>query len=74
MSAYLVVVEDDKYGVLDPRIIGPFPSEYEATKFRDLHVMGEPIDGGYATCHVICDSACNMTPDQAADAYEEWSL
>ncbi len=54
MSVFVVLTADDKQGVLDPEVVGPFADEASAESFIENHPRHigrgviEPFDGGYA--------------------------
>lgn len=59
MSAFVVITTDDKYGALNPEVLGPFSNDEAAWDFIKAHLRHicdghiEPIDGGYEGATVV---------------------
>lgn len=62
MTAFVVITSDDKQGVLNPAIYGPFETSRDADAFIERHprwngMMVEPSDGGYCGAIVVDEEA-----------------
>ena len=74
-ETFIVLTADDKYGTLDPEIIGPFPDLEAAMKFGvdyldDLGGFREPLDGGYAGVVYVNKDGCTCPEEYRADVME----
>lgn len=74
---FIVFTSNDKEGVIDPEVVGPFSNAEEAETFlreHDERYIGsgarEPIDGGYAGA-VIAASEVATSPAEKIREWEE---
>lgn len=72
MSYFLIEVDDTKYGVTDPAIVGPFPTADAASDFAEEMQMGtaaESGQGGYSAVLLVGDDACGFTPERYREEF-----
>jgi len=71
METFVVLTSDDKYGTLDPDIIGPFEDEDAAIRFTELLPERTGEDGGGYAGEILVNARTATSPEEA---YRQWDV
>lgn len=74
MTVYVVEVQDEKWSICAPTVVGPFLDDEEASRFISQMQMGEPpLEGGYNEVHIVSEATSQHPYEYAADHEVEWT-